>query len=48
LAYGELDPKAPLNAIITDLQLAPRNARGMVKYCATFVLVKPMDLTKVF
>ncbi len=45
-AYGELDPKAPLNAIITDIQLAPRNARGMVEYSATFVLVKPVDLNK--
>ncbi|PWU07735.1 MAG: hypothetical protein C5B51_09325 [Terriglobia bacterium] len=45
-AYGELDPKAPLNAIITDLQLAPRNARGMVEYSATFVLIKPLDLGK--
>ena len=45
-AYGELDPKAPLNAIITDLQLAPRNARGLVEYSATFVLVKPVDLAK--
>ena len=26
-AYGELDPKLPLNAIITDLEFAPRNAR---------------------
>ena len=32
-AYGELDPKLPLNAIITDLEFAPRNARGMVEYC---------------
>ena len=31
-AYGELDPKNPLNAIITDIQFAPRNARGMVEY----------------
>jgi hypothetical protein len=45
-AYGELDPKDPLNAIITDLALAPRNARGMVEYSATFSLVKPMDLSK--
>ncbi len=45
-AYGELDPKDPLNAIITDLALAPRNARGMVEYSATFSLAKPMDLTK--
>src|SRR5262245_54284756 len=27
-AFGELDPKDPHNAVITDLQLAPRNARG--------------------
>jgi len=43
-AYGELDPKDPLNAIITDLQLAPRNARGMVEYSATFLLAKPVDM----
>ena len=24
LAYGELDPRDPLNAIITDIELAPR------------------------
>src|SRR5580692_10177706 len=34
-AYGELDPRDPLNAIITDLQFAPRNARGLVEYSAT-------------
>src|SRR5271155_1603015 len=45
-AYGELDPKDPLNAIITDLQLAPRNARGMVEYSATFLLVKPVDMAR--
>jgi hypothetical protein len=45
-AFGELDPKDPLNAIITDLQFAPRNARGMVEYSATFLLVRPVDLAK--
>jgi hypothetical protein len=45
-AYGELDPKDPHNTIITDLQFAPRNARGMVEYVATFTLVKPIDLSK--
>jgi hypothetical protein len=45
-AYGELDPKDPLNAIITDLQFAPRNARGFVEYSATFSLAKPVDLSK--
>lgn len=45
-AYGELDPKAPLNAIITDLEFAPRNARGLVEYSTTFTLAKPVDLSK--
>ena len=45
-AYGELDPKLPLNAIITDLEFAPRNARGMVEYSATFTLLKPVDMAK--
>src|SRR5262249_28959443 len=45
-AYGELDPKDPHNTIITDLQFAPCNARGMVEYVATFTLVKPADLAK--
>jgi hypothetical protein len=44
--YGELDPKLPLNAIITDLALAPRNARGMVEYSATFMILKPIDMAK--
>ena len=28
-AFGELDPKDPHNAIITDIQFDTRNARGM-------------------
>jgi hypothetical protein len=45
-AYGELDPKDPRNAIITDIHFAARNAHGMVEYAATFSLAKPMDLAK--
>lgn len=41
---GELDPSHPLNAIITDIALAKRNARGMVEYSATFTILKPTDL----
>jgi hypothetical protein len=44
--FGELDPKDPKNAIITDLALAPRNARGLVEYSATFQLAKPVDMTR--
>jgi hypothetical protein len=44
--YGELDPKDPKNALITDIQFAPRNARGMVEYIGTFSLMKPADMSK--
>src|SRR4051812_8703095 len=44
--HGELDPKDPHNAIIQDIALAPRNARGKVEYVATFALAKPVDLSK--
>src|SRR2546427_4513194 len=27
-AFGEVDPADPLNTVIVDLELAPRNARG--------------------
>ena len=45
-AFGELDPKHPRNAIIQDIKLAPRNARGMVEYVASFQLAKPIDMSK--
>jgi len=45
-AHGELDPKDPKNALITDIQNAPRNAKGRVEYVATFSLIKPIDMTK--
>jgi hypothetical protein len=44
--FGELDPNDPRNAIITDLQLAPRNAKGRVEYSATFAISKPIDMSK--
>jgi hypothetical protein len=43
---GELDPNHPLNAIIADIEFAPRNARGMVEYSATFTILKPTDMAK--
>lgn len=44
-AYGELDPADPKNAVIADIELAARNARGRVEYVATFSLVKPKDMS---
>ena len=43
---GELDPKDPHNKIINDIQLAVRNARGMVEYTGTFAIAKPIDMSK--
>lgn len=43
---GEVDPADPKNAVIQDLQLAPRNANGMVEYSADFVMLKPKDMSK--
>ena len=45
-AYGEVDPKAPQDAVVQDLDLAPRNARGLVEYSTDFVLMKPVDLSR--
>ena len=45
-AFGELDPNDPHNATIQDIKLAPRNARGMVEYTASFQIAKPLDLSK--
>jgi hypothetical protein len=44
--FGELDPSDRRNAIIQDIELAPRNSGGKVEYVATFSLVKPLDLSK--
>jgi len=46
MAYGELDPNDPKNAVITDIKLAPRNTAGKVEYSHTFYILKPIDLAK--
>ena len=45
-AYGEVDPKDRVDKIITDIDLAPRNARGMVEYSTDVVIFRPADLSK--
>jgi Alpha/beta hydrolase domain len=44
-AFGELDPTLPVNAIIQDIELA-RDADGKVRYVATFLVVKPVDMKR--
>ena len=44
-AFGELDPKLPGNAIIQDIELA-KDADGKVRYVATFLIRKPVDMSR--
>src|SRR4051794_34727190 len=46
VVHGELDPAHALNAGITNLDCAPRNARGMVEYQSEFRILKPLDLAR--
>ena len=45
-AYGEVDPGHPLNAVIVNLDKAPRNARGLVEYAVDFDIMRPADLSR--
>jgi hypothetical protein len=45
-AFGELDPADPRNAVIVDIELAPRNADGKVEYSMDIYILKPVDLNK--
>src|ERR1700754_3387397 len=47
VAHGEVDPRDSQNAVIADIKLAPRNARGNVEYAFDFYILKPIDLKKV-
>jgi hypothetical protein len=44
--FGEVDPTAPENAGIVNLDKAPRTAAGRVTYSADLYILKPVDLTK--
>lgn len=45
-AYGEVDPADARNALITDVELAPRNANGQVEYSMDIYILKPVDLNR--
>src|SRR2546425_1169050 len=42
----EVDPHDPLNAVIVNLDKAPRNARDMVEFTAPFFILKPVDMAR--
>src|SRR5262245_63155151 len=39
----EGDPRDPLNAVIVNIDKAPKNAKGLVEFSAPFVIIKPKD-----
>ena len=44
--HMEVDPGDPLNAVIVNLDRAPRNDRGLVEFSAPFFIVKPVDMAR--
>jgi Alpha/beta hydrolase domain len=44
--YFAVDPKLAANRIITDIDLAPRNAQGLVEFSADLYMLKPVDPAK--
>ena len=41
--FGEIDPSDPSSAVIADIDLALRNAGGMVEYSADLLILRPID-----
>jgi hypothetical protein len=44
--YFAIDPKEKNLPFICDLDLAPRNAQGLVEFSATLDIIKPVDISK--
>jgi len=46
VAHFAVDPAAPANRDVVNIQFAPRNAKGQVEFYADFVLFAPIDPKK--
>lgn len=44
--FFEVDPRDPRNAVVFDLDKAPRNAHGFVEFSADMMIIKPVDVTQ--
>src|SRR5438045_9695800 len=44
--YFAVDPKLPANRSIVDIDLAPRNAAGLVEFSADLLVLRPKDEAK--
>jgi hypothetical protein len=45
-AFMAVDPLDPHNAVIVNLNKAPKNTLGMVEFSAPFFILKPVDMTR--
>jgi hypothetical protein len=45
-AYMEADPLNAHDAVIVDLENAPRDAKGLVEFSTQFMILKPVDMQK--
>ena len=46
-AHFTLDPAHSRNKAVVDIELAPKNAKGLVEYSADIVILRPKDAAKV-
>src|SRR5436190_21963174 len=46
ILHFAVDPHDPRNAIVVDLDKAPRNAAGLVEFSSDMYIVKPKDPTR--
>ena len=46
VALMEADPNDPRDAVIVDLQNAPRTSRGLVQFSTQFMILKPVDMER--
>ena len=44
--YFAVDPKLPANRIIADIDLAPKNAKGLVEFSSDLIVLRPKDAAK--
>ena len=44
--YMAVDPNEPLNAVVVNLDRAPRNAHGLVEFSTPFVIIRPVDRSR--
>src|SRR2546427_733100 len=45
-AYGEVDPRSPLNEIIVNLDRAPGNSKARVEYWTDIYILRPVDMRR--